>query len=80
MNKKCCGNCKFYSKDTERHFGLVSDEPLHQGDYESECLRYPPTRGEPAYYGELSECDVHRDCFHQPIVNILAWCGEFKDA
>ncbi|MYM34909.1 hypothetical protein GTP38_11220 [Duganella sp. FT94W] len=77
--EKCC-NCRFYHAEKEAHYGMVQDQPLHPGDYEAPCRRYPPVRGDVDYYGALGGQDVHRDAYAGPTVNSQDWCGEWKAA
>lgn len=74
-----CGNCRFYRRDAETTRRLSDDSPLHPDDYEAECRRFPPTRGDPALFGEITEAhNVLYDFFSGPIVNTGYWCGEWK--
>lgn len=73
-----CGTCRFYNLAEEfkadQQNGL---EELHPDDYEAECRRYPPARGDAKFYGDLDHGPVMSDKFAFPIVNTLSWCGEW---
>lgn len=78
MSKEMCRNCKFYSLEQERRHWIISDEELHKDDFEAICRRYPPTRGDKDFYGEMKEVTILCDFFDGPTVNALYWCGEWK--
>jgi hypothetical protein len=73
-----CRTCRFYRIEEETRFGIRDDDPLHKDDYEAECRRFPPTRGDKDYWGEMEAPDVLRDFFSGPIVQALYWCGEWS--
>ena len=72
---KHCRNCKFYNLEDETVAG-EDDEILNPVDFESECKRYPPVRGDAEYYGDMNG-GLLRDCFSGPIVQAINWCGEW---
>ena len=80
MTIEKCSTCKFYRMDQEVRRGLVSDDRLHPNDFEAECRRYPPTHGEVAYFGSLTDMDIQCDVFSGPIVSNSGWCGEWRPA
>jgi len=77
MNTETCRGCKFYHLDQETTMGHVDDKKAHQDDFEAECRRYPPVRGDAEYYGAMPGNDLLRDCFSGPIVQAIGWCGEW---
>lgn len=78
MNKEMCRTCKFYCIENELTLGLRNDDKLHPDDYESECRRYPPVRGDKDYFGEMKKPDLLSDYYSGPIVNAKYWCGEYR--
>jgi hypothetical protein len=80
MNTERCGTCRYYDRDNETTYDLESDEPLHPDDYEAKCRRFPPVRGEVDYFGPLIGRDVLRDAYSGPVVQTIAWCGEWRRA
>ena len=80
MNAERCGTCRFYDRDNETTHDLQSDEPLHENDYEAPCRRFPPVRGDADYFGKLSDMGLLRDAYSGPIVQTVAWCGEWRRA
>lgn len=75
--KGTCGGCKFYHLDDERTEGLLDDEELHPDDYESECRRYPPVRGDAEYYGGMLDDNMLHQRYRGPVVPSIGWCGEW---
>jgi hypothetical protein len=80
MDAVRCGTCRFYDRYKETTRDLQSDEPLNREDYEAPCLRFPPVRGDAEYFGELSSMSLLRDAYSGPIVQTIAWCGEWQRA
>ena len=78
MSNERCGNCKFYHLADETTSSLEDDLPLHEDDFESSCRRYPPVRGDPAYWGHIESPDVLQTFFSGPIVSAIGWCGEWR--
>ena len=78
MTNERCGTCRFYNRTHETRHDQLSDIPLHEEDYEAECRRFPPVRGDADYFGELGNMGVLRDAYSGPTVNTAAWCGEWR--
>jgi hypothetical protein len=78
IGKQLCGTCRYYYAAEETKLGHIDDCPLSQEDYESQCRRYPPVRGDSKYHGEMSGSDVLSDCFSYPIVKTSWVCGEWR--
>lgn len=78
MTQERCGNCRFYHIAKQRTRGVLDDTLLHEDDYEAECRRLPPVRLDASYTGSMGGSDTMYDCFGGPIVNNLAWCGEWR--
>jgi hypothetical protein len=72
-----CGTCRFYDRKNETHRDLISDRELHKDDYESECRRFPPVRGDAEYCGEMVGCEVLSALYCWPTVRSVDWCGEW---
>lgn len=69
-----CRDCKFYFIEAETRHDLVTDRPLHEDDYESECRRFPPDR-----IGKWpKDSGTQFEFFNGPIVAAMAWCGEWS--
>lgn len=81
MKPECrekCRDCRFYFLEEETITNFYDDSPRRPDEFEAECRRFPPVRGDADYYGNLTVCNYKSDCFSGPIVNALHWCGEFK--
>lgn len=73
-----CGVCRFYNKQEETTHNHQTEEPLNDIDYEAECRRFPPLRGDSEYYGRLGDLAVLCEGYGWPTVNAMSWCGEWK--
>ena len=78
MIKEECKNCKFYFIEEETVRAIETDEELHPDDYESECRRFPPVRGDSDYYGKMINPYQLNDYYGHPVVKCKAWCGEWR--
>ena len=72
-----CGTCRFYNRENETRRGLISDQELHEDDYEAECRRFPPVRGDAECCGKMADCEVLCESYCWPTVRSLDWCGEW---
>jgi hypothetical protein len=77
MNTERCGTCRYYDRDNETTFDLESDEPLHPYDYEARCRRFPPAHESAE---DHTKAGVLRDAYSGPVVQTIAWCGEWRQA
>lgn len=72
-----CGTCRFYDKKNETQRCFISDRELHEDDYEAECRRFPPVRGDAEYLGTMVNCEVLSEFYCWPTVRSVDWCGEW---
>ena len=72
-----CGTCRFYDRENEMQRGLISDRELHEDDYEAECRRFPPVRGDAEYFGTMVNSEVLSESYCWPTVRSADWCGEW---
>ena len=78
MNAERCGTCRFYDRENEMKHDMNTDELLHEEDYEAPCRRFPPVRGDVDYFGGLVGMGLLRDAYRGPVVQTIAWCGEWQ--
>ena len=78
MDDERCGTCKFYKIEEETKRGHINDDEIHEDDFEAECRRYPPVRGDKDYFGSINDPDLLRDFFSGPSVQTTNWCGEWR--
>jgi len=78
MYKEFCRTCRYYFIEFENRHNLLTDEPLDVDEYEAECRRFPPVRGDKSYYGKMRDAHVLHLMFSGPIVQAISWCGEWK--
>ena len=72
-----CGTCRFYDRKNETQRDLISDQELHKDDYEAECRRFPPVRGDAEYCGEMAGRKVLSESYCWPTVRSVDWCEEW---
>ncbi len=73
-----CRQCRYYDLDNETTHNIDTGDPLQsEDDYEAECRRFPPVRGDAEYFGSLDQLVRLSHGFSGPWVQSIYWCGEW---
>lgn len=73
-----CRQCRYYDLDNETTDDINTGYPFpSEADYEAECRRFPPVRGDAEYFGRLGQLERLSHCFSGPYVQSIYWCGEW---
>lgn len=73
-----CRQCRYYDLDNETTADIHTGLPFSsEDDYEAECRRFPPVRGDAEYFGRLGQLERLSHGFSGPYVQSIYWCGEW---